>query len=141
LPAGRMGHPAIGIMFLMFIGEHGFGGASMQVQIKYVGGSESVWGDGGKELLIHHAVVHRPDGRWGGSSQTPSQEHAHPRPCGREGNIQTIVERTTGSRLRMPRLLIGWLLQTHPHGRQVQEVIVLPTHNHPGSTSAEQIDK
>src|SRR5436309_11619969 len=93
LPTGRMRHPAIGILFLIFIGEHGFEGASMQVQIKDVGGSESVWGDGGKELLINHAVVHRSDGRWGGSSQTPSQEHAHPRPCGREGNIQTIVER------------------------------------------------
>jgi hypothetical protein len=113
----------------------------MQVQIKHVGGSESVWGDGGKELLINHAVVHRPDGRWGGSSHTRSQEHAHPRPCGREGNIQAIVERTTGSRLSMPRLLIGWLLQTRTHGRQVQEVIVPPAHNHPGSTSGEQIDK
>src|SRR5216684_5472678 len=111
----------------------------MQVQIKYVGGSESVWWDGGKELLIDHAVVHRPDGRWGGTSQTCSQKHAHPRPCGREWNIQTIVERTTGSRLRMPRLLIGWLLQTCTHGRQVQEVIVLPAHNDPRSTSAKEI--
>src|SRR5712692_1263910 len=111
----------------------------MQVQIKYVGGSESVWWDGGKELLIDLAVVHRPDGRWGGSGQTRCQEHAHPRPCGREWNIQTIVERTTGSRLRMPRLLIGWLPQTHTHGRQVQEVIVLPAHNDPRPTSGKEI--
>src|SRR5436305_992420 len=116
-------------MFLIFIGEHGFEGASMQVQIKYVGGSESVWWDSGKALLIEHAVVYRPDGRWGGSGQTRRQEHTHPRPGGREGHIQTIVERTTGSRLRMPGLLIGWLLQTCAHGRQVQEVIVLPAHH------------
>src|SRR5258708_3581224 len=139
LPTGRMRNPAIGILFLLFIGEHGFEGASMQVQIKYVGGSESVWWDGGKELLIDHTVVHRPDGRWGGSGHTRSQEHAHPRPCGREWNIQTIVERTTGSRLRMPRLLIGWLLQTHPHGREGPEVIVLPAHNDPRSTTGKEI--
>ena len=41
----------------------------------------------------------------------------------------------------MPRLLIGWLLQTCAHGRQVQEVIVLPAHNNPRSTSGEEIDK
>jgi hypothetical protein len=92
-----MRHPAMGILFLIFIGEHGFEGASMQVEIKYVGGRESVRGDSGKELLIDHAVVHCPDGRWGGSGQTRRQEHTHPRPAGREGNIQTIVERTTGS--------------------------------------------
>src|SRR5260221_5162381 len=129
-----MRSPVIGILFLTFIGEHGFEGASMQVEIKYVGGRESIWGDGGKELLINHAVVHRPDGRWGGSGHTRSQEHAHPRPCGCEGNIQTIVERATGSRLRMPRLLIGWLLQTHPHGREVQERIGPPAHKYPSST-------
>src|SRR5260221_11125828 len=67
------------------------------------------------------------------------RRHAYPRPCGREWNIQTIVERTTGSRLRMPRLLIGWLLQTHPHGREVQEVIVLPAHNDSRSTSGKEI--
>src|SRR6266704_722965 len=39
----------------------------------------------------------------------------------------------------MPRLLIGWLLQTRTHGRQVQEVIVLPAHNDPRSTSGEEI--
>ena len=39
----------------------------------------------------------------------------------------------------MPRLLIGWLLQTRTHGRQVQQVIVLPAHNNPGSTSGEEI--
>ena len=41
----------------------------------------------------------------------------------------------------MPCLLIGWLLQTRTHGRQVQEVIVLPAHNHPRSTSGKEIDQ
>jgi len=41
----------------------------------------------------------------------------------------------------MPRLLIGWLLQTRTHGRQVQEVIVLPAHNDPRSTSGKEIDQ
>ena len=62
-------------------------------------------------------------------------------PVGVRGNIQAIVERTTGSRLRMPRLLIGWLLQTRTHGRQVQQVIVLPAHNNAGSASGEEIGK
>ncbi len=99
----------------------------MQVEIKHISGCESVWWDGGKELLIDRAVVHRPDGRWGGTSQTCSQEHAHPRPRGREGNIQTIVERTTGSRLRMPRLLIGWLLPA-ARSRQADPTGDSPSH-------------
>src|SRR5437016_2215588 len=41
----------------------------------------------------------------------------------------------------MPRLLIGWTLQTRTHGRQVQQVIVLPAHNDPRSSSGEEIDK
>jgi len=98
LPTRRMRHPAIGILFLIFIGEHRLKGPSMQVEIKHVGGTEGVWWDGRKELLRDRAVVQRPDGRWGGSGQTRSQEHAHPRPGRREGNIQTIGERTAGSR-------------------------------------------
>src|SRR5207244_2141797 len=62
--------------------------ASMQVKIKHISGSEGVWRHGGKELLIERAVVHRPDGRWGGTGQMCGQKHAHPRPCRREGNIQ-----------------------------------------------------
>src|SRR5256885_3192043 len=52
LPTGRMRHPAIRILFLIFISEHGFEGASMQVEIKHISGSEGVWRHGGKELLI-----------------------------------------------------------------------------------------
>jgi len=93
-----MRHPAIGILFLIFIGEHRLKGPSMQVEIKHVGGTEGVWWDGGKELLRDRAVVQRPDGRWGGTDRMSGQEQAHPRPGGREWNIQAIGERTTGSR-------------------------------------------
>src|SRR5947209_7262033 len=101
LPTGRMRNPAVRVLFSIFIGEDRLKGASMQVQIKHVGGTEGVWWDGSKELLIDRTVVQRPDGRWGGTDRMSGQEHAHPRPGGREGNIQAIIERTTGSRLRM----------------------------------------
>ena len=98
LPTRRMRNPAVRVLLSIFIGEDRLKGSSMQVQIKHVGGTEGVWWDGRKELLRDRAVVQRPDGRWGGTDRMSGQEHAHPRPGRREGNIQTIGERTAGSR-------------------------------------------
>src|SRR6266566_5050339 len=39
----------------------------------------------------------------------------------------------------MPRLLIWWELQPCAHSRQVQQVVVLPAHDHPRPTRGEQI--
>src|SRR6266849_6674272 len=78
LPIGRMRHPAIRVLFLIFIGEHRFKGPAMQVEIKHISGCEGVWRDSGEELFIDDPVPQRADGRWGGTGQTRSQEHTHP---------------------------------------------------------------
>src|SRR5260370_38243769 len=41
----------------------------------------------------------------------------------------------------MPGLLVGWVLQTGNHSRQVQQMIVLAAHNDPRSVLREQIGK
>src|SRR2546430_7228147 len=41
----------------------------------------------------------------------------------------------------MPRLLIWWELQPRAHSRQVQQVVVLPAHDHPRPSRGEQIGK
>ena len=57
LPIGRMRNPAIRVLFLIFIGEHGFKGPSMQVEIEHISGSEGGWRDGGEELFIDCPVT------------------------------------------------------------------------------------
>src|SRR5258706_11082367 len=63
LPRGRMRHPAIWVLFLIFIGKHRFKGTAMQVEIKHISGSEGVWGDGREELFIDRPVTPCADRR------------------------------------------------------------------------------
>jgi len=63
LPRGRMRHPAIWVLFLIFIGKHRFKGTAMQVEIKHISGSEGVWGDGREELFIDRPVTPCADSR------------------------------------------------------------------------------
>jgi hypothetical protein len=63
LPTGRMRHPAIWVLFLIFIGKHRFKGTAMQVEIKHISGSEGVWGDGREELFIDRPVTQCADRR------------------------------------------------------------------------------
>ncbi len=93
---GRMRNPAVRVLFLIFIGEHGFKGPAMQVEIKHISGCESVWRDGGEELFIDRSVAQGADGRGRVRNLTYSQEYADRRSCGRERNIRAVVQRTTG---------------------------------------------
>src|SRR5256885_16895497 len=41
----------------------------------------------------------------------------------------------------MADLLVGWMLQTGPHLGEIQQMILLATHNRPSSLLGEQISK
>ena len=96
LPTGRTRNPAIRVLLLIFICKYGLKGASMQVEIKHISGSEGIWRDRREELLIEHSVAHRADGRWGGTGWMSGQEHADRGSCRRERNIRAIEECTAG---------------------------------------------
>src|SRR5207302_1900674 len=60
--------PAVGILFLIFVGQTTFKAAAPKVQIEHIAGPESLWGQGGVKQFIHLALAqdaHRWAGRGG----------------------------------------------------------------------------
>ena len=59
-----MRNPAVRVLFLIFIGEHGFVRTlDAKREVKHISGGEGVWRDGGEELFIDRPVTQRADGR------------------------------------------------------------------------------
>lgn len=55
LSSRRVTTPAIGILLLVFIGEHWFKGATMQIQCHHIGGGEPVLRELGEKEFVDHA--------------------------------------------------------------------------------------
>ena len=72
LSRGRVTTPAVGILLLVFIGEHCFKGATMQVKRHHVGGGECVLREIGEKEFVDHPLADVTDaalflGCWVGS--------------------------------------------------------------------------
>jgi hypothetical protein len=61
LPARSVRDPTIGILFLIFVGEHSFKGSSLQVEMKDIGSSKGLWWESGEEELIDQTISPHPN--------------------------------------------------------------------------------
>lgn len=94
LATRRMGIPPIGLLLLVFVGQHGFKRATMQVEIQHIRGRQR-WGEeGADEKFLDHAVSLNADCGRRASSRMGSDHQAHLGSGRGQGNGWTIVERS-----------------------------------------------
>ena len=127
LSPGRLATPPVGIDLLVFIGEQGLKGTTMQVQLDHIAGGEGVLRKVGEEEFVDDACARDSDGTflfrgWMGShdhsAQHSSRSHRH---------LWTVVE--TADHLAFWALLelIRGEVQTRLDQRMVEHAVVLPS--------------
>ena len=129
LTRGRMADPAAGVLFLVFIGQRRFKGATMQVQCHNVGGGERLLRQAGEEEFIDHAGT-RDTNRallfagWMGRDHHATLDAIRP-----HRHIRAVVERAHHSTLRVGQMLIGGQFQASLDLGSLQDLIVTATHH------------
>lgn len=113
--------------------------AAMQIQMQDIGRSPGMRRDSREELFIDGPVAHHANGRRRGTGRMGRQDRADHRSGGSERNIPAIEERPAGTRFGMRGRLFWRLLQALLDGRQVQQIVLLPAHDHPHPRRSEQI--
>jgi hypothetical protein len=119
--------PAIRILLLVFIAEHGLEGSSMQVESNHIGRGESDLRQSCEEEFIDHPISCHPNWSGGLSRRMGSNDDSHPKRCPSQGDIGTVEESTAGSRFRMGGHFIRRLSQAILDGRQIEQTIVFAT--------------
>jgi hypothetical protein len=107
LAAGRVRTPAIGVLFLILIGEHRLKGSPVQVKGHYISRGKGADGQSGKEQFVDQLVAgltYRGRVARGGMG---SYDHPAAVSSRRHGKARKIEERALRSRFRMRHDRIG----------------------------------
>ena len=129
LTRGRMADPSVGILFLVFISQCRFKGATMQIQRHDVGGGECLLREAGEEEFIDDASTRDPNrtllfgglmGRDHHAARNAIRPHRHSR---------AVVERAHHPTLRVGQVLIGRQFQANLDFSAFQEMIGFAAHH------------
>ena len=124
LPTGRMRTPAVGILLDVFIGENGFKGPAMQIQVQHIFGGKSGSGQPGDEQFVDHAIALLPNGWGSGCGGMSGDNQPHTRSTSGQGHVWTIVKGAGGSTFWVGTHLHGGACQNRLHHCQIQQSIV-----------------
>jgi hypothetical protein len=131
--------PAIRILLLVFIAEHGLECTSMQVESNNIGRGESTLRQSREEEFIDYTVSCHPNWSRVLSRRMGSDDDSHPKRCPSQGDIGTVEESAAGSRFRMGGHFIRRLSQASLYLRKIEQVIVFATGKNAETTPC-QID-
>jgi len=129
LAPGGMRAPAVRLLFLVFIREHGLKRATMEIQSHHISRGERAWRQGGGEQLVDTLPTRGPDFYRGIWSFPCGNDDPCAWSCWRKQEIRKVKEGPTGSCFRMGDLLIRRLSQASLHLREVEEIIILAPHD------------
>jgi len=107
----------------------------MQIQSKHISTGESDQRRGGEKQFIHCLPSQDSNGWFGGGGGWVRRNNqAHTRSCWVQCDVGTIEEGTACSTLRMSRVVIWRQFETGDNGWQIEQAILLATHDdpHPG---------
>jgi hypothetical protein len=130
LPGSRMTTPTVGVLFQIFIGEHRFKSAPMQIQRHHISSRESSLWQRCKEQFVDESLTrgaHRTLCR--SRSRMGSDHDPTPLSRGADDETRTIVEQTRGAAFRMARLLIGRKLEAGLDLSSIKDLIVFAPHH------------
>lgn len=122
--------PAIHLLLLIFIGEHCFKRAAMQVQGKDIRSRKPWGGKGADKQLIDHPIAFGANSRIGGCSRMGRDDQAHFGSGWCQGHGRTIVERALHATfcMRADRIWSTPQLRLHPF--QIKQVVGPTSHDH-----------
>jgi len=124
-----MGTPAIRLLLFVFIGEDGLKSSSMEVESKHISRGKGTLWESGKEEFVNALIAGDADGGSRRGCRVSSNDDPASGACWSKKDIRTIEEGTLGSRFGMGRLLIRGQGQASLDLWQIEEIIVLATHN------------
>src|SRR5437660_2358436 len=102
----------------------------MQIEIKHISTGEGRLRRSREKQFIHRLSTQDPNRRFaGGCGRVSRNDQANTGARGPEGYVGTIEEGTGRTTLRMGRVVIGWLLETGSHRRQIEQAILFATHD------------
>jgi hypothetical protein len=101
----RMTTPAVGVLFHVLIGEHGFERATMEVESQHKSLRESALWQHGKEEFVDDSFTGASDATLGRSGGMSGNHDPAPGALWGDDQLRTIVEQTCCSAFRMDGLL------------------------------------
>src|SRR5579875_3436170 len=129
LSSRRVRAPAIGVKLLVFIGEHGFKGTTMQIQLYHIRGGEAVLRELGEKKFVDQTFAGLTDaalfrcGRVGGHYDTAAAA------CLAYRDIGAVVERAYQGTFRAVEVGIGRQVEPCLPHRVIQHRVVLASHH------------
>src|SRR5437016_2104153 len=129
LAPGRMRAPAVRVLFLILISEHGLKSPAMQVEGHDISRSKCLLWQGGVEQFVDRLATRGADFRRGFSRWMCGDDHSCARSRRGQEEIRTIKEGAAGSSLGMSGLLVWALGKTGLHLLQIEEIVVLAAHD------------
>src|SRR5258708_24646852 len=124
LPGRRVTTPAVGVLFLVFIGKDRFKSATMQVEGDDIGSGESALGKIREEEFIDDTRAGDTDWALPRVRRMGCHHHAAALSRWPHRHIRTIVERAHQITFRAYELLIGWQVQAALDLRSLQHCVV-----------------
>jgi hypothetical protein len=123
--------PPICVLFSIFISQNALKRASMQIQIKHICTSESRLSSSDQKQFIDGSFSQDPNGWFGGrGGGMRGDDHTYRGDSSIDDHGRTIEEATLGPAFWMSGLSIRWLFEASGHHRQIQQAILLASHNH-----------
>lgn len=107
LTPGAVRTPAVRVLFVILIRQHGLKRPAMQVQGYHISRRKSLHRQGREEELVDVLTPRGADGSGGSGRRMGGDDHPDARPCRAQRQIRTIKEGARGSGFRMGGLLIG----------------------------------
>ncbi len=121
--------PAIGVLFVIFIGKQRGTRATMQVEGHHIGGGEPLLRQMGEKEFVDHALAGAPDAALFLGRQVGSHDDTAAAALGPHRDIGAVVESAHEGAFRATEVGMGGQVEPRLHGRMIQHRVVFASHH------------